>query len=201
MDAASGFAWINRDPWQVSRTDKDGSTQGGILNAVIIVEPPSPVLDGIFGNAEPSGINMIQQVVNKRQYVSPSLVGQPPKLDAVVDVKFPDDLNLLSIFRKEIGDKLSNHLNSDLYMRCRMNLKAYPIQTQTPQFVDMGFLTIDALDDNSGFHTPATIIWRPTDGAHWSTPNNICGEITILGVSKANSDCNYNYKTEFQIWK
>ena len=67
--------------------------------------------------------------------------------------------------------------------------------------MDMYFLTNNAFDEGSGLITPATIILRPTDGAHWSAPNNIFGETTSVGVSEEKSDYDYNYKTEFQILK
>ena len=86
-------------------------------------------------------------------------------------------------------------------MRCRMNLAADLVQTQTTQFVDLGLARINELDEFSGLSTPTTIIRRPTDGAHWSAPNHIFGETSSVGVSDTKSDYNYNYKTEFKIWK
>ena len=65
----------------------------------------------------------------------------------------------------------------------------------------MGISIINALDEGSGLSTPATIILRPTDNAHWSMHNHIFGETTAVEVSEKKSECNYNYKTEFQIWK
>ena len=49
------------------------------------------------------------------------------------------------------------------------------VQTQTPQLVDMGISSINALDEGSGDITPATRIQRPVNGAHWSAPNHIFG--------------------------
>ena len=78
-----------------------------------------------------------------------------------------------------------------------MNLTEYPVQTQTPKFVDLGLLTINALDEGSSISTPATKIRRPMDGAYWIFPNNVFGEATRVGVSEAKYDYNYNYKTDF----
>ena len=80
-----------------------------------------------------------------------------------------------------------------------MNFVADLFQTQAPQFMDIGLLTINALDESSGLGTPATRIQRPTDGAHWSAPNHNFGETIAIGVSDTKSDYDYNYKTEFQI--
>ena len=82
-----------------------------------------------------------------------------------------------------------------------MNFAADPVQTQTPQFMDMGLSTINALDEGSGLSTPNDRIRRPTNGAHWRAPNYIFGKTTVVGVNEAKSDYDYNYKTEFQIWR
>ena len=193
--------WVNRNLRQVSRTGVDGSTPGDIRNAVSEVEPKSPFLIGIVATSPPCGINTIRQVENKWQSTSPGLVGQTPKLDAVVDGKLPDDLDSASIPSKRIGHKLSDSSIGDLYMRCKMNFTADPVQTQTPQFMDLGYWTINALDKSSGLITRAARIRRTSNGAHCSAPNHVFGETTAVGVSEAKSDHDYNYKTEFRIWK
>ena len=78
--------------------------------------------------------------------------------DAIVDEKFPDDLDSLSIFSKVIGHKLSDSSNNDLYLCCRMNFAVDVVQTQTGQFMNMGHPTINTLDDRSLLGTTATRI-------------------------------------------
>ena len=99
-----------------------------------------------------------------------------------------DDWDPKSIFSKVISDNLSGGSIQYLYMRCRMNFVVDPVQTQTPQFVDMGISKIHALTEGSGLITPANIIQRPNDGAHWSAPNHIFGETASVEVSEAKSD-------------
>ena len=84
-----------------------------------------------------------------------------------------------------------------------MNFDADLAQTQTPKLMDFRFLAIHALDESSGLGTPVTRIlrYKDKDGAHWSAPNHIFGETAVVGVSEAESDYDYNYKNEFQIWK
>ena len=84
---------------------------------------------------------------------------------------------------------------------CRMNFAADPVRTQTQQFMDLGFSTINSLNGSSGLSTPATRIRRPTDGAHWSAPNHFFGESTSLVMSEEKSDYYYNYNAKLQIWK
>ena len=86
-------------------------------------------------------------------------------------------------------------------MRCRMNFAAYPTQTQTPQFVDLGGSANNALYEGSGLSNPATRIRTPTDGAHWSATYHIFVETTAVGVSEAKSDYGYNFKLSFKFGK
>ena len=53
-------------------------------------------------------------------------------MDAVVDEKFPSDLDSVSISSKVIGHKISDGSSSDLYTLCRMNFAADTVQNQTP---------------------------------------------------------------------
>ena len=57
--------------------------------------------------------------------------------------------------------------------------------------MDMGFSTINALDEISGLSTPATIIQRPVGGAHWSLPYHIFGEAAVVGMSEVKSYHDY----------
>ena len=78
-NTALGGAWLNRTPRQVSSTGIDGITPGDIRDAVSVVEPPSPVLVVIVDTSPPFGLNVSQQVPNKRQSASPGLVEKPQK--------------------------------------------------------------------------------------------------------------------------
>ena len=128
-DAALGGTWISRTPRQISRTGFNGITPGDICNAIIVVEPPFPFLIAIVSTSLSCGFNTSQQVANKWQFPSPVLVGQTQKLDAVVDGKFPNDLEYASIFRKVIGHKLSDGYNGDLYTPFRVNIVDDSVQT------------------------------------------------------------------------
>ena len=80
-----------------------------------------------------------------------------------------------------------------------MTFAAYPVQTQTPYFMDLWLLTINALNEISVFSNTATRIQRPTYGSYWSTPDHIYGEAKEVGRSGEKSDHEYNYKNKFQI--
>ena len=67
--------------------------------------------------------------------------------------------------------------------------------------MDMGLLAINKLDESSTLSTPSMRIRYPLDGSHWSLLDHVLGEATTLVMSAWKSDHDYNYKTEFQIWK
>ena len=120
-DTASVSVWINRTLRQVIRKGVDRSTPGDICNFVSVVEPPSPIF-----------LHVSQEVGNKRKSTSLGLVRNSQKLDAVVDRKLTDDINLTSILSKFVGHKLSNGSRGDIYTRCRMNFGADPFYTHSP---------------------------------------------------------------------
>ena len=154
---------------------------------------------GIVANSPSFGLNASQQVANKWKSISLALVGHTQKLDDVVDVNFPNDLDYASIFSKVIVQKLSNGSIDDLYLHCSMNFAANTIQTQTPQFMDVVFSTINSLDKKSVISTPATRIQRPTDGSHWSMPDHVFGKATAVGISEAKSYHDYNCKISLKF--
>ena len=67
-------------------------------------------------------------------------------MDATVDGNLSDNRNSMSIFRKVIGNKLSDNSIWYIYTRYRINLTEDPVETKTPQLVDLGLLTVNALD-------------------------------------------------------
>ena len=126
-------------------------------------------------------------------------MGRTKKLDTVVDGNFPDGLDYASIFIKVTDQKLSEGSRNDLYLCCRLNFAADIVQTQAPQGMDLGLLTMNKLNKNSLLGTPDTRIKRLTDGSYWSTSDYVFGEATAVGMSAAKSDHDYNYKTDFEI--
>ena len=193
VEAASGGAWASRTPRQFSKTGVNRSTPGNIGNYIVIVETSSLDIIVIIGTAPPCGLNMVQEVGDIRPFNSQDLVIQSQKSDATVNGKLYNNPDMTSVFSKVLGDKPSESSSWDLYIRCRMDLKSDLVQILTPRFVYLGLLTIDAPDKGR--------IWRPIDGDHWCVINHIFGETTAVGVSEEKSDCDYNYKTYFQIWK
>ena len=137
-DAALGGVCVNRTMWQVIRTGVDRNTPGDIFNAVSIKHSPYPVPIGILATSPPCGLRGILQVAKKWISKSPGFGGNTQKLDAVVDRRLSDDMDSASIVIKIIVHKLSDDSSDDLYLRCRMKFTDDIVQTQAPQFMDVG---------------------------------------------------------------
>ena len=189
---ASGGAWVNSTPRKVSRTGVDRSTLGDVCNDVIVESAPSPVLIEIFSTSPPCGLSGSLHVAKKQHSTSPGLCRNTQKLDAVVDINFPNNLNYVSIFNKLIGYKLSDGSSGDLYSFCRINFANDPVQNQAPHFKDMVLPAINIVNESGFLGTPDTSIRRPTDGSNWSVVDHVVGEATAVGMGAAKSDHGYN---------
>ena len=88
----------------------------------------------------------------------------------------------MSIFSNVIGYELYHSSSTDLYSCFRMDFASNAVGTEAPNFVYLGLLAINAMDEFNIFSTPATRIRRPTDGPHWYTPDHV-------------------FETDFQNWR
>ena len=75
------------------------------------------------------------------------------------------------------------------------------VQTELPQFVDLGILAINTFNESGVLGTPVTRILRLTDGSHWTAPGHVFSEAIAVRMSAASSDQDYSYKTDFEIWR
>ena len=201
VEAASGSVCSNQTSRQVSRTGVDGITRGNICDAISVKHTPTPVAIGSPTMYPSSGISEILQVANKRQSVSPSFNRNDQKLDTVVDGKSPKDQDSLYIFSKLIDIELSHGYRYNLYLRCQMNFMSDVVQTEAPQFVDLGILAVNRSNEFGVLGTPTTRMRRPSDVSHLSAPDHAFGEATAFVMRAPRSDRDYSYKNEFQIWK
>ena len=122
-------------------------------------------------------------------------------MDISVDIKLPDDWDSESIFRKVIVSELFHGSNSDIYLHFRIDYVSIVVQTEAPQFVDLGLLDVNTLDEFSILCNPTTRIIRSMDVFHMSALNHVFGEATMVGINVARSDHDYIYKTDFEIWR
>ena len=73
------------------------------------------------------------------------------------------------------------------------------VQTEAPQFVNLGLPAINTLNEVGILITPAARIQRPKDVFHWSVPDHVFGESSAVGTSVAKSDHGYSYKINLEI--
>ena len=98
-----------------------------------------------------------------------------------IDENFTNNLIGPPILTDIVSNKLSNSSRRNLYAGVGMHLTSDLANSVTPQFVDLGFYTIDALDKRSGICSAATKVRRPTNVSNWSAPDYIIGETTSVG--------------------
>ena len=115
-----------------------------------------------------------------------------PTLDAFVDGKLPNDLDSESILSKVIGQKLADGSSWDLYFCCRINFENDYSQIQASQFMNLGILAINTLNEGGLLGTTATRVLSPEDGSNWSALNHVFGEATAVRMSATKSDHDYN---------
>ena len=125
----------------------------------------------------------------------------PKNWALALTAKFQNNFDLTYIFSKAISDKLSGGSIGDLYIFCRTNFADDHVQTQTPQLMNLGFLTIKELDEVSGLSTPTTIIWRPMYGSHWSAPNHVFVKLKWLEWVRQSRTTNITIKLVFKLGK
>ena len=155
-NATLGNTWTNQTPRRVSRTVIDGTNPGNIGHACGIGKTSSPDLIGIIGDTDrPCGLNVSQDNWDTRKYYSPDL-RKSKKLDTSINQQFTNNLVAPPIFAEVLGEKLSNSSIRDIYTRCRKKLVVDPVNIPAPQFMDLGLLTINALDKGASLCTPTT---------------------------------------------
>ena len=115
-------------------------------------------------------------------------------MDTAVDKKLPGDRDSASIFSMVIGHKLSHGPSDDFYLRFRMDFSSNDIQTEAPEFVNLGLPTINTSNKLGVLGFTATRIRSPTDGSHWSVLDHIFGKATAVKMSAPRSDQDYSYK-------
>ena len=67
--------------------------------------------------------------------------------------------------------------------------------------MNLDFSAINVLGESIALITPANRTQQPTYESHWGAPDHVFDEATVVQMTATKSDHEYNYKTEFQIWK
>ena len=175
-DATLGNAWKNRTPQKISRTGIDGSIpisnpiRSGMRKYSTPDSSDSSLTRINIGTSDtttapPCGLSTSPEIGNIRQSATPN-PRDSDKLDTSIDRYLTNNLIAQPIFTDVLSKKPSNGSSWDLYALTGMHLTTHPINYVTPQFVDFGFSTVDALDKGDGLWTPSTIVLGHTDVTH-----------------------------------
>ena len=62
-----------------------------------------------------------------------------------------------------IGQELSHNSSADIYSHCMVDFMSSSVGTEAPDFVHLGLLAVNSLDELSSFVTPATRFGRTVD--------------------------------------
>ena len=93
---------------------------------------------------------------------------------------------------------MPHNYSANIYSRYRVDFTSNAVKTEAPDFILLGVLVVNALDELRSFSTPTTIFKRPTDESNWSAPGHVFGEVTEVGMSWTRSEQNYSYKNDFE---
>ena len=99
----------------------------------------------------------------------------------------------MPILRKLIRQELSYDSSTDIYLRCRVDLKSNAVGTEAPYFMHVGLPAVNESDEIRYFGTPATRIRRPADGSNWYAPGHDFGEVTVVGMIRTMSEQKHSY--------
>ena len=122
-------------------------------------------------------LNVIPEIGNIRQSATPDL-RDSDKLDTSIDGNFTNNLVAPPILTDVTSEKFSNSSSQDLYARVEMYLTEDPVNSVTPQFLDLRLSTVDTLDKEAGLWNPTTSFGMPTYVSHWITMDQFFGETT-----------------------
>ena len=189
-EATLGNAWTNRTPQCIIRTGVDRSIpfstpiNCGMRKYFTPASSDSsrtriPIVTIDATTDSPCGLNISPKIGDIRQYATPYL-RYSNKFYTSIHGKLTNNLVAPPIFTDVLSYKLSDSYSRDLYERIGMHLTVDPVNSVTPQFVDLGFSTVDALGTGASLFTPATRVGRTADVAHWSAPDHIFVETTVV---------------------
>ena len=158
-DATSGNAWTNRTLCRIRRTRINGSIPfSAPIHSVMrkystrassdSSETRVPIGTGRTSTAPPAEAIRSPDIGDKRQSDTP-ILRDSNKLDTYLDGKLTSNLAEPPILSDVVSEKLLNSYRRDLYDRAGMHLAADLVNILAPQFVDLGFSTIDYLDNGS----------------------------------------------------
>ena len=79
-----------------------------------------------------------------------------------------------------------------------MSLTPDAVLTKSPNFMNIGLLSVHTLDELGSFFIPTTRFGRPMAGSKWLLPGHLIGEVSADRVIRTRLEQKYNPKTDFE---
>ena len=197
MDTARSGASIFKDLKVVNWRDTEGIIQREGNNVVMVERLTNPVMIGAGTSVSPNRTGMQDIGSPNGSFGSKEVMDAQP-LETSINGIYDKHRDPVPTFSKVIFIKLSNESSTNVYLRCRMNLMRDAVLTESPNFRNLGLLSVHTSDEFGYVFTPTTIIRRLEDRSNWILPDHFIGEVTTDRLSRTISEKNYSAKTDFE---
>ena len=196
-DAARGAARVFRTLANVSWHDTDRTTPRDGNTYVRSTRLNSPVRIGGSTTVYPNSTGS-QEIISPRGSIGTQEIRNNKPLDTSINGIYAKHRGPVPTWIKVTCRKFSNKSSADVYSCFWMNLTRDSVLTESPNFMNLGLLSVHTLDELEYVFTPNNRIGRPTDGSNWPPPGHSIGEVKEDRVSRTGSEQNYNTKTDFE---
>ena len=177
MGLARSAARILKDPPVVNWKDA-GSTTPQYINTVgMPSRATTPVRIGTGPSVPPISIR-IQDIEGPRRSVIPQEVSNVDPPDASINRISSKNRDPTPTWSKVIGRKFANKSIADVYPRSRMNFASDTVLSKSPNFMDLGMLSVNTTDNLGSVFAPTTRIGPATHGSNWLPRSHFISEAT-----------------------
>ena len=170
-DAARSAARVFKYPPVVNWKDKHGMIPRDVNTATMPPRATTPVRIGAGTLVYPTRMG-IQDIGSPRRSIGPQEVRNAEPLHTSINGIYSKHRDPAPTWSKVTSHKLSDESISDVYSRCRMNLAHDTILTESPNFMDLGLLSVHTTDELRYVFIFTNTIGSPAYGSNWIPPGH-----------------------------
>ena len=196
MDVAQSAAHFYQTPADLSRHVTDGTTPSDGNTNIGSTRLAYPFQIGVSTTVSPSRTGS-QDIISPRGSIGPQWSRYAQPLDTFINGIYSEHRDPAPTWSKAIGRKFTDESSADVNLRYRMNLTYDAVLTESPNFVNLGILSVHTSDELGSVFVPNTTIGTLTDGSNWLLPGHCIGNVTAYRVIRMGSEQDYNPKTDF----
>ena len=152
-DAACSAARVFRTPVEVNHNDTYRNTPRNGKTSVRSTRLTYPVRIGGSTTIYPTRTE-IQEIISPRGSINPPEVRDAQPLDTSINGIYTKNKYPAPTCNKVIGRKFSNNSSTNVYSLCRMNLTRDTVLTESPNFMNIGLLSVHTLDELGSLLSP-----------------------------------------------